>query len=375
MKHNHTTWVEVSQKALTHNIKEFQRILTPQTEIMAVVKSNAYGHGMVQSAKIFKQAGCQWIGTVNLEEALELRKNNITGPILVLSYFHPDKLAEAIKQNISLTVYHLTAVRTISRLAEKLNKTAAIHFKLDTGTSRLGVQADQSLDSIKKIKALPHLNLEGIFSHLADAEKPNQNFTRRQINIFEKIITQCQKEGITFPIKHIACSAAAILNKESYFNLVRIGISSYGLWSVENNGTYRPGIKLQPALSWHTRIIQIKTIAKGQTIGYGRTYKVKKEMRIALLPIGYWEGFDRKLSNNGEVIIGGKLCNIRGRICMNLTMVDVSNCKNVKVGDRATLIGTQNNSRITAEDLARRIGTINYEVVTRINPLIPRIYV
>ncbi len=345
---------------------------------MAVVKSNAYGHGMVEVARIAQKAGVKWLGTVNLDEALELRQAGIKTRILVFSYFHPDKLVEAVKKNITLTVYNYSAAREISLIAKKLHQTAKVHFKVDTGTSRLGARPEHALDLVKKINSLPNIQIEGIFSHLADSENPNQKFTNQQIDAFKKLITKLEEQGIYILIKHIACSAATLLNKRSYFNLVRIGISLYGLWSVEKDGSHVRKLykqfSLRPALSWYTTIIQVKELPVGTFIGYGCTYRTLKRTKLAIIPVGYWEGFDRRLSNCGEVLIQGQRCPVRGRICMNLTMVEVTHLKNVKAGELVTLIGQDGQEMISAEDIAEKIDTINYEVIARINPLLPRLF-
>lgn len=372
------TWLEISASAIRHNINQFKKVVSKKTELMAVVKSNAYGHGMVEVAKIAVKTGVKWLGTVNLDEALELRKASIKTRILVFSYWHPDKLAEAVKKNITLTVYSYSAARDISAIAKKLHKIARVHFKVDTGTSRLGARTDFALALIRKISDLPNIQIEGIFSHLADSENLNQKFTNQQIDQFEKLITQLEEQGITIPINHIACSAATLLNQRSHFNLVRIGISLYGLWSVEKDGArvkkLHKQFGLRPALSWYTTIVQVKELAAHTPVGYGCTYTTTKRTKLAIIPIGYWEGFDRRLSNCGEVLIQGKRCPVRGRICMNLTMVDVTHLPNVRAGERVTLIGRDGEAEVTSDDIAKKIGTINYEVVTRINPLLPRLY-
>jgi len=318
------------------------------------------------------------MGTVNLDEALALRRTGIKTRILVFSYFHPDKLAEAIKKNITMTVYGHSAAREISAIAKKLHKTATIHFKIDTGTSRLGIRTHEALALIRKIQKLPYITVEGIFSHLADSENPDQKFTNQQIEAFEKLVARLEEQGFAIPMKHIACSAATLLNKRSHFNLVRIGISLYGLWSVEKDGTrvkkLHKQFSLRPALSWYTTIVQVKELPAGAPIGYGCTYKTSKRTKLAIIPVGYWEGFDRRLSNIGGVLIQGQRCQVRGRICMNLSMVDVSPLNNVKAGERVTLIGVDGREEITADEMAEKIGTINYEIITRINPLLPRLF-
>lgn len=360
---------------------------------MAVVKSNAYGHGLIECAKIFEKAGADWLGVVNLDEALALKKAGIKKTVMALSYFDTfstrsgrfprrprqvDNLTQAIKKGIRLPIYDLKTAKYLSRIALKAHKTAYLHVKIDTGTSRLGVLYGESVGFIKRLLKLPNLRLEGLFSHLADSENPDQTFTNKQIDIFEKVITKLEEQGVNIPLKHMACSAATILNKRSWFNMVRVGISLYGLYSVERNAltTHKkfPWFSLKPVLSWYTKVIQVKEIPAGTNIGYGLTYQAKNKIKIAVLPVGYWEGYDRKLSNQSVVLIHGQRAPVRGRVCMNMTIVDVTDIPNVRVGDRATLIGRDGKEEITADKLAEKIGTINYEVVTQINPLLKRFY-
>jgi len=380
---NNLSWLEISKSSLIHNLKQFKKIIGSQTQLMAVVKSNAYGHGLIECAKTFERAGADWLGVVNLNEALALKKTGVRKPIMVLSYFDPSlgslgHLTQAIKKGIRLPIYDLKTAKYLSSIALKAHKTAYLHVKIDTGTSRLGVFPSESVGFIKRLLNLPNLQLEGLFSHLADSENPNQTFTNQQINIFEKLIFKLEEQNINIPLKHMACSAATILNKRSWFNLVRIGISLYGLYSIENGlekiRRKYPWFSLKPALSWHTKVIQVKDLPAGTNIGYGLTYKAKCQTKIAVLPIGYWEGYDRKLSNQADVLIHGRRVPVRGRVCMNITMVDITDIPNVRVGDRVTLIGRDGKEEITTDKLAKKISTINYEIVTRINPLLKRVY-
>ncbi len=375
MKHAHTTWVAVSSTALKKNIQQFKKIVGPHTELMAVVKSNAYGHGMIESAKLFKKYGCAWIGTVDLEEATILRTAGYRGNLLVLSYYSQDKLKQAIRQNIQLTIYHESAAKRISALAKRMRRTAHVHVKADTGTSRLGLPYQTAASVITKINQLPNIAINGLFTHLADAENPDQAFTSIQQQRFESLLQALRRKNISIPYKHIACSAATILNQHTHYDLVRLGISAYGLWSVQGTQHIRSQVDLIPALSWHTRVLQVKTIAKGETVGYNRTYRAKHKMRIAVIPVGYHEGYDRSLSNKSAVLINGRRCSVRGNVCMNLTMVDITNIRQtVRPGTIATLIGKQGKQEITADELSQQAGTINYEIVARIHPSLPRIY-
>ncbi|MDP2683844.1 MAG: alanine racemase [bacterium] len=373
MKNDYTTWVNISKSALYYNIKQLFKIINKKTELMPIIKSNAYGHDFVLIAKLLNKTAIKWIGVVSLDEALVLRKNNIRKRILVLSFFNPEYLDIAIKQNISLTIYSLGAAKRINQIAKRLKKKAKIHIKVDTGTSRLGFVEGEIIEKVKRINKFSSIKIEGIYSHFSDAENTNQSITNKQNTIFNKLISELKKEGVNIKYKHIACSAAIILNKQTHHNLVRSGISIYGLHSIENG--HNEYLKLKPVLSWHTKIIQIKVIPKNTYVGYGNSFKTKRQTTIALIPIGYWDGYDRRLSNKGQVLIQGQRCNIVGRVCMNLTMIDVTRLKSVKTDEIVTLIGQQKNKNITVDELAGQIDTINYEVVTRINPLMKRLLI
>ena len=384
----YTSWVEVSKSALLHNLKQYQRLVGPDVAVMPIVKSNAYGHGMTKVAKMVAPK-VSWLGVVNLAEALELRHAGIKKKIFVLSYAQPELLEQGIRQNVALPVYTESFARQVSQTAKNVGRVARLHIKIDTGTSRVGFLADDAARAIKRIGQLPNVVIEGVWSHFAASEE-NRSFTNRQLQKFQQVLAQLKKEGIEVPYRHFACSAAIITTPIAHFNLVRLGLSLYGLWPskhIEHIARRRsPWLTLKPALTWKTRIIQVKEVAAGSKISYGGTFTVKKKTKLAVLAIGYWEGYDRHLSNQGSVLIGGQRCPVLGRVCMNLTMVDVSNIKNVKAGDEAVLIGEQGGPPspsglrrgrgvVTVDELAEKIGTINYEVVTRINPLLERVSV
>lgn len=367
-----STWANISKSALIYNLKKLKSLTANDTELVPVIKSNAYGHDLLLVASILNRITfINWICVVSLDEAILLRKNGITKKILVLSFFNPGLLNEAVKRNISLTIYSLGAAVALNKIAKKLKKKANIHIKIDTGTSRLGFLANQSSNIIKKISELKNINIEGIYSHLSDAENINQSITNLQNAKFLKLLDQLKKQKIIIKYKHLACSAAIILNKKVHYNMVRTGISIYGQYSIGK--ILKRSISLKPVLSWHTKIIQVKEIEKNTYVSYNRSFKTNKKTRIALIPIGYWDGYDRKLSNKSFVLIRNKKCKVLGNICMNLTIVDVSDIQKVKTGDIVTLIGQQGRYKITADDLAKICGTINYEILTRINPLIKRI--
>jgi len=365
------SWVEISKANLEYNLRQFKKLIGSNVKLMYVVKSNAYGHGLLEISKICnKNKNVDWFGVVNLEEALYLRKNKISKPILVLSYYDLDKkqITLAIKNNISLVAYNSKQIKYISSISKKLKKNANLHLKFDSGISRLGVFEKEIIKLAKLITISNYLKLEGIFTHYASAEETNQSFTLKQTKLLNELVS---KLNIKVPLIHAACSAATLINKKYHLNLIRLGISLYGLYSIENNNL-KNKFKLKPILSWKTKVIQVKSLKKGSTIGYGRTFKVKSNKEIAILRVGYNDGYDRKLSNNSFVLIKGKKCKLVGRVCMNLIMVDITG-KRVKVGDEVILIGKQGKNIISADQIAKNLKTINYEVVTRINPLLKRI--
>lgn len=378
MSEEYLTWVEIKKEAILNNLALFKKVVSPKTKLMAVVKSNAYGHGMLGIAKIVNDFGVDYLGVVNLEEALILRNNHILTPILVLSYFEPSGIKEAIKNDIELAVYDKEMVTLISETARNLKKSARIHLKIDTGTSRLGILVKEAENFINEIQGIRGIELIGIFTHFADSENNDWTFTNQQILEFKNLLFNLQKQNIKIPLTHAASSAATLISADTHFDLVRIGISLYGLWASPENKKMTqkrfPWLALTPALSWKTKIIQIKELEKGTSVGYGCTYQTKRKTTLAILPVGYNEGLDRLLSNQGEVLVKGKKVPVLGRVCMNLTMIDITNLPAVGVGEEVVLIGKQGKQEITAEEIAKKTGTINYEVVTRINPLIPRIY-
>ncbi len=367
------TWLEISRSSFVHNVKQFRKLVGHRTSIMAVVKSNAYGHGMVECAKVFKSAGADWLGVANLDEALNLIHARLKAPIMVLSYFNQDndQVRQGITAKVRFPMYTLEQAHYLSAMSRRLNKRAMIHVKIDTGTTRLGVLPNGTVRFVQAIQKLPGLTLEGIFTHFADSENINQAFTNKQLTAFQQTIKHLEQQGMHIPMRHAACSASTIMNPHTRLSMVRLGISLYGLSSVQNG--FKNRISLKPGLSWYTRIIQVKTVSRGTTVGYGRIYRAKRPARIAVLPVGYYEGYDRSLSNNADVLVQGKRAPVRGRICMNLTMVDVTHIPKVRVGDKVVLLGHDGPEEMTANELAHQAKTIHYEIVSRINPSLPRI--
>lgn len=343
-----------------------------KTLLMPVVKANAYGHGFLDVARICdKSPQVDRICVVNDQEAHSLINQNIRKTVQILTFYDTNEAKNALKlakKGIIFPLFSLKQAIFLNKIGERVGKKIKVHIKVDTGASRVGLLPKEVIPFLQKISKFKRLKIEGIFSHFAASEE-DRVFTEHQMKNFDDLIRQIEDKGYKIPIKHFACSSASVLYPKSRMNAVRLGLSLYGLYPDELS---RRKIKLQPALAWKTKIIQVRTLPAWTKIGYGGSFTTKKPTKIAVLPVGYWDGYDRGLGNNAYVLIGGKHCPIRGRICMNICMADVSSLNNVKPGDEAVLIGRQGNQSITADDLAKWANTINYEIVDRINPLLPR---
>lgn len=375
----HKTWIEISKKALQNNISQFQKLIGNKVKLMAVVKANAYGHGLVEVAKVAKISGADWFGVDSIDEAIEMRKTGIKAPILIMGYTLLSRLKDVIKYDFRQVVYNRETVEILAKQARK-NKKVSIHLKIETGTSRQGLEKEELLELAKFIKKHPQIEIEGIYTHYANIEDTtDHSYAQQQLTRFREAVNLLEKNNIKIPIKHTACSAAVILFPETYFDMVRLGISMYGLWPSKETFVSaqekKRKMKLEPILTWKTKIAQIKQVRAGTSVSYGLTERVSQDSKIVVLPIGYWDGYDRKLSGIANVLIQGKRCKVLGRVCMNMIIADVSHVPNVKLEDEVVILGKQAGEQITAEELAQKIGTINYEVVARINPLIPRIVV
>ncbi len=379
MKNKLLQWVEVDSEALKHNLYEFRRLIGKKRLLLATVKANAYGHGLEEVSMVVLKAGADWLGVHSLGEGIRLRQSGLNCPVLVLGYVPLDDLESAVRHNLRLTVYRMETVQRLARLQPAKGKKIPLHVKVETGTHRQGIPIEVVPPFIKNIKAYPTLKVEGISSHFANIEDTtDHSYARHQLESFQELCKLLEKEGIEIPIKHIACTAAVILFPETFFDMVRVGIGMYGLWPSKE--TYvscllqnREPLSLKPVLSWKTRIAQLKKISRGAYIGYGCTYRTTRETLLAVIPVGYYDGYSRAFSNISHVLIKGQRAPVRGRIAMDFTMVDVTDISGVKEEDEVVLIGKCEDEKITADALASFAGTINYEIVTRINPLIPRV--
>lgn len=371
------TWLTIDGAAIRHNVRTFKR-RTHGLGLYAVVKANAYGHGLLPVAKTALAAGCERLAVVSVEEALALRAGGVRAPILVLSYVGTfvakDQLREAIKSDIAFAIFDLETAHLMNRLGGECKKRVAVHMKIDTGTTRLGVLPSVALDFAQQLKSLTHLMLEGCFTHFAQAEEDNLAPTEAQLKRFAAATGTLERAGFSIPQLHAACSAALLRVSLGDLNWGRLGLSLYGLVPSPAMQKALGKERLKPALSWYTTVIQVKGVAKGTGIGYGAHYRMPQDGAIATLAMGYADGMPRAHSNRGAVLVNGQRAPIRGNICMNLTMVDVSKIRNVRAGATVTVIGRDGKQEITCDEFAADCDTINYEVPTRINWTLPRLY-
>lgn len=375
-KHNLRTWIEINQRALKNNYSIFRRLIGPKCLLMSVVKSNAYGHSLIDFSRATESLGIDWFGVDSIVEAESLRKAGLKKPILVLGYTLESKTGNAFKNNISLTVSDFSTLKNLKNIKIHGHK-LKIHIKIDTGMHRQGFFVSEIPAVIKILKSQPNIILEGVYTHFSSAKNPAfPSATFNQIEQFKKAIDLFESAGFKGFIKHTAATSGTIIFPQSHFDLVRIGIGLCGLWpSKETKEAFREKIKLEPVLSWKTIIGQIKSLPKGSKVGYDLTETLNRSSSVAILPIGYWHGFPRSLSSIGKVLIKGNEVKVIGRVSMDMISVDVTDVKNVKVGDEVILIGRSEKSEISVDDMAYLSDTINYEIVTRLNPLIKRIVV
>ena len=373
------TWCEIDVDALSNNVKALKRYLPQSCLLAPAVKSNAYGHGLVIAARAFLRGGADWLCVHTLDEAKLLRAQEIKCPIYLFGPILVSQLESAVELGLHLVLYQRDHILELQRLAQVTSHPVhqlGIHLKIETGNHRQGIRCEEAIKLVHLMKATPSLRLIGVTSHFANIEDTSDHrFAERQLARLQQA-TQRLSEIWGGPLyRHMANSAASLLWPDRAMSLARVGIASYGLWpSVEVRALAQDALspRLKPGLSWRTRIAQVKEIDAGQPIGYGCTYTTTRPTLLAILPVGYFEGYDRGISNRGQVLVRGQRAPIRGRICMNMCMVDVTDIPNVKRGDIVTLIGRDGDREVTAEEVATWSDTINYEVVSRIASHITR---
>ncbi len=375
MNHYERVCASVNLDAIINNIKAIYSNQGNDMKIMAVVKSDGYGHGALPIARCLEaEAFIYGFATATAEEALILRRCGISKPIMILGYTFPYAYEDMIKEDIAFTVFRKDMAEEISALAVKLNKDAKVHIKVDTGMHRIGIRPDEDgLNFVKELLALPGIVAEGIFTHLANADAEEKEDAYRQVALFKDFMNQIQsRTGYEFPIRHCFNSAALMEMKEDGLNVGRVGISMYGV--SPSDEMKKDGVALQPALSLHSKIVYIKTLPADSKISYGGTYVTDKETVVATVPVGYGDGYPRGLSNCGYVLIRGVRCPILGRVCMDQFMVDVTHLPEIKEGERVTLIGKDGDEEITVEQLCDLYGGFRYEMICDIGKRVPKEY-
>ncbi|MEH7159081.1 alanine racemase [Neobacillus drentensis] len=368
------TWVEISLDDVKDNFLQFRQFVSPQVKIMAVVKADGYGHGASEIAKIATEAGANYLAVAIVDEAIKLRLSGITQPILVLGYTPTRSVRAAVVENITLTIFDHEVLDEVIMQSNILGKTASIHLKVDTGMSRIGVtSSDDALILAEKARSAQYVYLEGIFTHFANADNINSTLTYSQFNKFQSIIEYLENCGINIPIKHCCNSAATMRFPEMHLDMVRIGVALYGLYP--DASLQKHFIQLKQAMTFKTRIAAVKKVDASQAVSYGSTWKPEKESSIATIPVGYADGLSRHLSNQGKVLVHGKKAAITGRVCMDQTMIDVTDLNSCKSGDIVTIFGHNSSSFQSVDQIAELMGTINYEVVCLIGKRVPRGYI
>jgi alanine racemase len=363
-------WAEVDLRAIRHNVAAIRERLVGGTRYLAVVKGNGYGHGDVESAKAALDGGASWLGVVLVDEAVRLREAGIDAPILLMHEPPPERAADVLRYAVTPSVFTERGAAGLADASERAGKSVGVHLKIDTGLNRLGVPAARLGDFIAMLAKEPRIDIEGAFSHFAFADEPANPFVDEQLARFLEALDLLAREGITPALTHIGNSAAALSRPDTHLDMVRVGISTYGL----SPGPAVSGTEvLEPALSLKAEVAMVKRVPAGDGVSYGLRYRLERPGTIASLPLGYADGWARRLSGRADVLIGGRRHPAVGTVCMDSFMVDLGDDE-CDVGDEAVLIGSQGGERIAADEVAERSDTINYEIVTSISARVPRVY-
>jgi alanine racemase len=382
MAHHRATFAEINLKAFKHNLQNLKTITGPAIGIMAVIKADAYGHGAIPCAKAAVDSGVDYLGAGIIEEGIELRKNGITKPILILGSIFPDEAADLVRHDLATILCTPNLAQALAKEAEKQGKIVNVHIKVDTGMNRLGVLPENLLSLIKTISTLPNLKLEALSTHFSSADDEDTSITTQQIELFQKTLSELQNAGVTMPpFTHMANTSALFRFPESRSKIVRPGLILYGalpspvLNSVVQEVCQKENLqKFQPVMQWKSKIILLKSVQKGQPLSYSRKHITQKDSLIATLPIGYADGLHRSLSNNMDVLIKGKRAPQVGTICMDMILIDVTEIPDVQMGDEVVIFGKQGEEEIAVEELAKKSNTIPYEILCNVGKRVPRVY-
>lgn len=366
------TWAEIDLSAIAHNVREIRRVTHPRAEIMAVVKANAYGHGVLPVATTALANGANSLAVAIPEEGALLREHGISAPILILGLTLPEQAEEVVRFNLMPAVATWESALALSRAACLAGRPVNIFVKLDTGMHRIGLQHHEAVSFIKRLLTLKGVVLQGLFTHYSMSDMRDKDYTFQQFSCFQQIVEDLYSQGIHVPLKSTANSAAVIDLPDTHLDIVRPGIILYGLAPSDEVGA---GLSLIPAMQFKTRVIYVKKVPSGSKISYGGTHTTSQETVIATLPVGYADGYNRLLSNQGEVLIQGTRCPVVGRVCMDQITVDVTHLPSVSLGEEAVLFGKQGRAEISIDEIADKLHTINYEIVCAVSGRVPRIYV
>lgn len=380
MNNTQRAWAEIDLDKIAQNVREIKKSLKPDVRLMGVVKADAYGHGVFETAKTVLENGADALAVAFIDEAVQLRKCGITVPLLILGNSADDSIDDLLNFDITPAVFTFDFAKRLSDRATQLGKTAKIHIKADTGMNRIGFlygdNAEENLKTTEKIiqiSRLPSIEVEGIFSHFSTSDEENDSYTRLQFKRFCEMTAALSEKGLDIPIKHIANSAALARFPEMQLDMVRAGVIMYGMYP--SSGVDYHGLRLLPAMTFKTRVINIKEVDSGAGISYGRSFVTTQKTKIATIAVGYADGYSRILSGKACALVDGAVVKQLGKICMDQCMIDVTNVNNINIGDEVTLFGTSGDGHISIEDVADKMGTINYEIACIVGKRIPRIYI
>jgi alanine racemase len=378
-------WAEVYLEAIAHNVRELRRITDPGADLMAVVKANAYGHGVIEVTRKALENGANSLGVARIEEGIELRKAGFNEPVLIFGYTPPQLAHKLITFDLTQTVWSYNTAQSLSDVAVSSNKQIKVHLKVDTGMGRLGLLPDcrrppetgqnligNAIRDVESISSLAGLTLEGVYTHFASADSSDKTYAGKQFKIFVDFLNEMRRAGMNPPLCHAANSAAIIDMPETHLHMVRAGIAIYGLYPSDEVNKHR--IALKPAMTLKSKIVHLKKVPPGFKVSYGSTYQTPKSTTIASIPVGYADGFNRLLSSRGHMLVRGRRAPIVGRVCMDQTMLDVGHIPDVALEDEVVIFGRQEDESIPVDEIAATLNTINYEIVSSLTARVPRIY-
>lgn len=364
-------YLEIDLRALASNVKNIKRKLGKRVQLLAVVKADGYGHGSYEVSKVALKNGAGSLGVAFLEEGIELRKKGIKAPILILSPEFYGREKELVKYDLQPAIADLDFVKNLNREAKKQNKIAEVYLKIDTGMRRYGIEPSSALDFVRRFQGLKNIRLKGVLSQFSTTEDSDKDFAEKQLYLFMKAVKHLEELNGDRLVRSIANSGAFLKFPQSYFDQVRVGILMYGIYP---SPKMVKRLEVNPVMSLKSRIVQIKEVQKGESIGYGRTFITKRRTKIGTIPLGYADGYPWQLSNRGKVLVKGKRVPIIGRVCMDAFMIDLTALKDVKTGEEVVLMGRQGKEKIEVHQIAGWANSFSYEIVSRMGIRLPRVY-